>query len=168
MACHTAIGVNNDLAPGQTGVAVRSPDDKTAGGVDEIFGLVVQKLLRENRIKDVFLNILVDLFLCDLCVMLCGKDNCLQSLGLAVFVVFHGNLGLAVRPQVIQGAVLAHLRQLQRQLVGERDRVGHQLGRLVCGIAKHHPLVAGAGVQVVRHAAVLSLQSLVNSHGDVG
>jgi len=45
--------------------------------------------------------------------------------------------------------------------VGVVDRRGHQLGRLVAGVAEHQALVAGADVQVVVAGAVHAL-------GDVG
>ena len=39
-----AIGVDDDLAPGKAGVALRPADDKAAGGVDKVLGVLVQQL----------------------------------------------------------------------------------------------------------------------------
>ena len=61
-----------------------------------------------------------------------------------VAVVLDGDLGLAVRAQVRDGAVLADLGQAAGQPVRQRDRQRHQLGRLVAGEAEHQALVAGA------------------------
>src|SRR5207248_10248285 len=35
---HAAIAVHDDFTPGQTGVPLRPPDDKTSGGVDQELG----------------------------------------------------------------------------------------------------------------------------------
>ncbi len=65
-------------------------------------------------------------------------------------VVLDGDLGLAVGPQVVQHAVLAHLGQPARQAVGQRDRQRHQLRGVLDRVAEHQALVAGAlGVQRV-------------------
>ena len=49
----------------------------------------------------------------------------------------------------------------------QRDRIRHILRRLVGGVAEHHALIAGAGVEVVRKFARLSLQRFVHAEGDV-
>ena len=53
--------------------------------------------------------------------------------------------------------------------MGERDRHGHQLGRLVRGVAEHHSLVAGArDVELVVVLFVLAhFERLVDALGDV-
>ena len=61
-----------------------------------------------------------------------------------VVLVAHGDLRLAVGPQLRQLAGLAHLREPLADLVREHDRQRHQLRRLVGRVAEHHPLVAGA------------------------
>ena len=52
------------------------------------------------------------------------------------------------------GAVLADFGELERELVRELDRHGHEFGGLVAGVAEHHALVAGAAG--------------IDAHGDVG
>ena len=42
----SAVGVDNDLASGQAGVAGRTADDKSAGRVDKITGLLIQQFCR--------------------------------------------------------------------------------------------------------------------------
>ena len=71
-----------------------------------------------------------------------GHHHGLHPLGHAVFVL-DGHLGLAVGAKETQGAVLAHLGQAPRQLVGVVDGRGHQLGGLGAGVAEHDALVAG-------------------------
>src|SRR5690625_2660872 len=75
-------------------------------------------------------------------------------------------LRLAVGAQVGEGAMLAYLGEAMRQPVREGDGQGHQLVRLVAGVAEHDPLVAGAGeVEVV---VALGLSRLVYALSDVG
>ena len=88
--------------------------------------------------------------------MLAGDDHGVHAHGLAVLVVLHGHLALAVRAQVVHLAVLAHLGQALCQLVGQADGHGHQLRGLVAGIAEHHALVA------------CTAHLVVGAEGDVG
>ena len=94
--------------------------------------------------NDLAADVLMQLLLADVGAVLGGNDHRVDAHGLAV-VVLHGDLALAVRAQVIQRAVLAHLGQALGQLVGQGDGQRHQLGRLVAGVAEHHALVARTG-----------------------
>ena len=78
-----------------------------------------------------------------------GDDDGVDAHGAAVFVVLHGDLGLAVGPQIVHQALLADLGQALGQLVAQGDGQGHQLRGLVAGVAEHHALVAGAAHLVV-------------------
>ena len=71
MTCISAVGVNNDLTSCQSGITVRSTDDETSGRVDKEFRVLVDELLRQNRLEDIFLNVLVNLLLCHILIMLC-------------------------------------------------------------------------------------------------
>ncbi len=59
----SAVGVYDDFSSGQSAVTVRSADYETAGRVDIIFCILIDHLLRKDRIEDIFLDILVDLLL---------------------------------------------------------------------------------------------------------
>ncbi len=84
-------------------------------------------------------------------------------------VVLHGDLGLAVRAQVVEHAVLADLGQPPRQPVRQRDRQRHQLRGVLDGVAEHQALVAGAlGVQRVGLALDAGLVRGVDALRDVG
>ena len=88
--------------------------------------------------------------------VLAGDDDGVDARGLAVLVVLHRHLALAVGAQVGQLAVLADGGELAGELVGQRDGRRHQLRRLVGGVAEHHALVAGAaGVNALRNVARL-------------
>ena len=79
----------------------------------------------------------------DLRAVLGGDHHGVDPPGLAVLVLDR-DLALAVGPQPGEPSGLAELRQPDRQLVGQLDRHGHQIRRLVAGKAEHQALVAGA------------------------
>ena len=107
-----------------------------------------------------------DLLLVDLGRVL-GRDDDGVDARRHAEAVLDGHLALAVGAQPRQRAVLADLGQAPGQAVRQRDGQRHQLGRLVAGVAEHHALVAGAGVQVVLDVALLGFQRLIDAHGDV-
>ena len=97
-----------------------------------------------------------------------GDDHGVQADRNVVLIV-DGDLRLAVRPQVGQGAVLADLGQLPRQPVGQRDRQRHQLRGVVDRVAEHQALVTGAlRVQRVRGALNARLVRGVDALCDIG
>ncbi len=90
--------------------------------------------------------------------MLGGDNDGRAAQDLAVSVVLHSDLALAIGAQPGQLAALADLGQTAAELVGQGDGGGHQLGGLVAGVAEHHALVAGAdGLITVA----------VHAHGDI-
>ena len=156
VTARAAVGVHDDLAAGEAGVAHRSADDKAAGRVDVILGVLVEPLGGQHGLDDVLENVGVQLFVADALGVLAADDHGVNASGLAVLIVFHGNLALAVGAQVRQLAGLAHFGKLAGQLVGQRDGGRHQLRRFVRGIAEHHALIAGAaGVNALGNVARL-------------
>ena len=107
----------------------------------------------QNRLDHVLQDVGAQLFVGDVLRVLGGDDDRIDAHRLAVLVVLHRHLALAVGPQVGQLAVLANFGQPPRQLVRQRDGSRHQLFGLVGGVAEHHALVAGAAG--------------VHAHGDV-
>jgi hypothetical protein len=83
-------------------------------------------------------------------------------------VVADGDLRLAVRPQVVELARLAHRGEALGETVGEPDGQRHVLGGLVRRVAEHDALVAGAlPVELVVIAAA-GLERRVDALRDVG
>ena len=95
-ACST-VGINDDLTSCQTTVTVRSADYETACRVDEIFGISVNHISRNDGIKNIFLNILMDLLLSNIRIMLCRAYNSIDSLRLAGLIILNSNLSLSIR-----------------------------------------------------------------------
>ena len=107
----------------------------------------------QNGLDHVLQNVRAQIFVADRLGVLRRNHHRVDADRLAVLVVFHRHLALAVRPQVGHLTVLANLGQTPRQLVRKRDRGRHQLFGLVGGVAEHHALVARAAG--------------VHAHGDV-
>ena len=160
-----AVGVNNDLSAGQTRVADGAADDESAGGIDKNLG-IPEQLRRNDGIDHIRDHILADLLARHIGVVLGRYDDRVHTHCLAVLIL-HGHLRFAVGTQIGQRAVLAHLGELLGELVRQRDRQRHQLGRFVAGVAEHHALVAGADEVVDVGFAVLVLKALVHAHGDI-
>src|SRR5690606_8560400 len=114
-----AVGVDDDLAAGQAGVAHRAADLEPPGGVDQqpvVVGL--QPVGGHHRGDHVLLDVggeeLVDV---DVRGVLAGDDHGVQP-DRGGPVVLDGDLGLAVRAQVGNGPVVPHL----GEALGERVR----------------------------------------------
>ena len=95
--------------------------------------------------------------------MLRGYNDCINADRLAA-VVLYRNLGLSVREQVGDRAVLADCCELLRELVREAYRHRHELRSFGACVAEHHALVAGAGVVCVLGSA---LERVVYAHCNI-
>ncbi len=152
---HAAVGVDDDLAPGQAAVTEGAAGDEPPGRVDVELRVAVQPLGRQHRLDDVLHHRLVDLLLGDVVVVLGGQHHGVTARDPAGVVVGKGDLALGVGTQPGERAVLAQLRVLAHQAVGEVDRRGHEGVGLVARVAEHQALVAGA--LILRAAAVDAL-----------
>ena len=159
-----AVGVDDDLAPREAAVALRAAHHEAAGGVDQVARLL-QPFLGQHGLDDLFHHGLDEAglhlggALALVGVVLGGEHHGVDAVRLAVHVA-HRHLALGVGAQEGQAAVLAQLGLALHQAVRVVDGRGHQLGRLVAGVAEHQALVAGAGVEVV-------VGRLVDALGDV-
>ena len=142
MAPHAAVGIDDDLAPGQAAIAHRAADDKTPGGVDEVAGLGIEEMGRDDLAHDLFDDPFLDALVGDFGGVLRGDDHGVDT-GRKTIDVRDGDLRLGVGAEEIKNIGLAHGGQFRHQLVGELDRHRHELGGFVAGIAEHQPLIAG-------------------------
>jgi hypothetical protein len=146
VAGHAAVGVDDDLAAGEARVADRAADHEAPRRVDEqvlaqLAGVV--EVAREDRLDDVLPEVVGDQRLGALAVL--RGDQELLDLDRHAIAVAHRDLRLAVRAQVGDDVGAAHVGEALGELVGQRDRQRHELGRLARRVAEHHPLVARAG-----------------------
>ena len=157
MGRRAAIGVDDDLAAGQAGIAVRAADDELAGWIDVPDGVLRDPAIGQ-RLPDIGLDDLADVGRGQLLVEMLGRQHDLGDAdGLAV-LVSDRDLALGVRAELggRAFALLAGERQGLEDLVGIIDRGRQQLGRLAAGIAEHDALVAGADILVARLVDTLS------------
>ena len=96
MTCISTVGVYDDLTAGQSAVAVRSADYETSGWIDEEFGICIDHVYRQNGIKYILPDILMDLLLGYMLVMLGRQNNRFQTERLAILVILYGYLALSV------------------------------------------------------------------------
>ena len=167
MGSAAAIGINNDLASGETAVTLRTANNKATGGVYIKLGVLVDKLGGKSGLDNKLNHIAADLLKLCLGAVLSGENNSVDADRLIVLVIFNGNLGLAVGTEIAYNAFLTDAGKFKSELVGKRDGQRHKFLGLGAGITEHHSLVTCAVVQLIA-AGLLSLEALVNAHCDVG
>ena len=147
MASHAAVGIDDDLASGKTGIAHRTAKDEGTGRVDQqgrVFGVVLlQAGVLDNPFKDLTAQGTFQPSTIDLGIVLRGNHHGIQVGRLIVVGVGKGHLGLAIRAEVIDDSFLTYLRQAAGQAVRQSDGQWHVLSGLIRGIAEHQTLVAG-------------------------
>ena len=166
MGRRAAIGVDDDLAAGQAGVPVRTTDFEAAGRVDVIDGLVRQQLGRDHLGHHI-LHIGLELgFLLTLIIALgvLGRNDDGSAGDRRAAFVAERHLTLGIRLQEGRGLRMAIGRHRFQDLVAVIEGRGHQVGRVIGGIAEHDTLVARAfilvatGVDALRDMRALGME----------
>ena len=168
MTTGTTVAVHDDLAAGQTGVALRSADNETARGVDEKFSLLREHARRENFLDNVLDAEFLDLSVFNIRRVLRGDDDVGNGNRLSVFID-NGDLRLRVRTEPRHLAALADLGQLAAKTMREHDRRRHELGSFIRGVAEHQTLVAGTllvGLLAFGFAGINALRDVGRLLGD--
>ena len=168
----TAIGIDDDLAAGETAVAIGAADDEIAGRVDQEVGRPLRHPALWQRGFDRGRDHVLDqarrvLLVVAAFLVVLGRDHDLGAAGRLALDVFHRHLALGIGLQIGELAVAAFFGQHLEDLVREIDRRRHVGALLIhlalgAGVAEHHPLVARAFLV----AALLFLG--IDAHGDVG
>ncbi|MNV41645.1 hypothetical protein D3C71_1332870 [compost metagenome] len=120
----SAICINDNFAACQTGITLRSTNNKPARRIDEIFGLRIQQFFRYYRQNDMLLDIGLNLFQGNFLRMLRRDDDRIHANRL-IILVFNRNLRLTVRSQIIQCTILPHLGQTAGNAVRQSNRKRH-------------------------------------------
>ena len=154
MGTATPVCVDDDFAPREARVAVRSADDELARRVDMELDVVAEKGLygraharldpRDENVLDVLLDLREHRGLGVEIVVLGRKDDGLDSLGRIVIGVLNGHLGLRIGAEVRHRArrFAANGCELAEEPVGKLERKRHEVLRFPRRITKHHPLIA--------------------------
>ena len=90
------IGVDQDLAPREAGIAVGASNDEGARRIHENAGVRVEQIWRDDWLQDMLNHVLVDGLLGYACLVLRADDDGVDALGLTVGV-FHRCLGFSHR-----------------------------------------------------------------------
>lgn len=124
-------------------------------------GLLVEKVGRNGLLDDLLEDLLAEVLGGDVCAVLGGDDNSVDSPGddsAVVVLVLNSDLSLGVWSEPWQGAVLGGIVHGLVQLVGELDGQWQHLRSLVGGVSKHDTLVTGTEVL----QALLVVETLCN------
>ncbi len=164
MRRRAAIGIDDDLAPGQAAVPVGAAGDELAGRVHVEFGFRAHPAVRQRALHDRPEHSL-DLGLLEVRDMLGGDHDTGRPRRLAVDVA-QRHLALGIGQQARDRLVVdvPQLVDTVQDGVGVVDRRRHQRLGLAAGIAEHHALVAGAlvlvagGVHTLRDIGRLRVQ----------
>jgi len=122
----------------------------------------------DDLVDNLLTQVLLDLLVGDLVVVLGGDHDGVHAErgeGASHTLVLHSHLGLAVGAHPGAHAVLAHLRQLVANAVGEQVGEGHGLLRLVRGVPKHNSLVSRTNVLGGTGLGILTKHTLGNVGG---
>ena len=154
----TAVRVHNNLSTRESGVPLRSSDGELARGVDVILNVVVEEFLGNRGHDRVFDDPFANDVLVDVGIVLRGDDDRVDAHG-SFSVVFEGDLALGVGTEPIDGFFESQVGEFTHDAMRERDRKGHELRRLIAGVAEHDSLIPRADVFRVGG---------VDSLGDIG
>ena len=155
-----AVGIDDDLTPGESAVADRPSHHESAGGIHQVPGLAADHTGRQDRLDDFLDHGIGQFFVADVGRMLGRQHHGIHRYRLAVLVAY-GDLRLGVGSQPFQFAGFSDNGLLLDQAMCVVDGEGHKAVGLITGVTKHQPLVTGSLVQVQTLA-------LVDPLGDVG
>src|SRR5580693_3072147 len=156
MPPHATVGVHNNLAAGQPGIAHGPANDKPTRGIDVIFRVFVEQMSGNRGLNHVPENVAAEFVVANRLRVLRRNYDGIDTHRLVMRIIFNRNLRLPVRPQIRKLAMLANLGQPHSELVRKRNRRRHKLRSLIASEPKHHSLVAGAA-GVYAHGYVAGL-----------
>jgi hypothetical protein len=149
---HAAVRVDDDLAAGQPGVALRPSHHEATRRVHPDLRILVEQVRRDRRLDDGLAHGALELGVRNFGRMLGRYDDRLHA-GRSSVAVLDGDLRFPVGAEEAHGAVLAAGGQTSCQRVREHDRHGHQRVGLPAGVSEHH--------------ALITRSPRVDAHGDV-
>ena len=163
MTAHATVGIDNDLTTGEAGISFRTTGHEASGWVDEILGVITEKLTGDDFFNEVTLEDLPHFRSVDLSGMHRGNDDRSDAHRLSIDIL-HRNLGLGIRTKPGVNAVFAKIGQGLTQSVGIRHRSRHQFLGIVGGVTKHDALVSGSllgGILVVGRIRIHALRDVL-------
>ena len=137
------IGVHDDLAAGQPGIAIRAANHERARRVHPPLG-VVRQPSRRQHIPDIGLHDCPDIVRGLAGVMvLRGQHNRCHLDRLSIFVA-QGQLTFGIRTKAWLCARFPRISELLEDLMRIEDRGWHAFRRFIGGVAEHDALIASS------------------------
>ncbi|OIQ65370.1 hypothetical protein GALL_530720 [mine drainage metagenome] len=118
------VGIDNDLASGQTCIAHGAADDKPAGRIHQITHVLIQHFGRNDRLDDLFDHGFLYLRVRYIGMMLRGQHHGIDMLRPAIDVTYR-NLRFRIGTQPWQTAILAQFGLTLDQTVRQVNRHRH-------------------------------------------
>src|SRR5262245_21087076 len=146
-----AVSVDNDLAPGQPAIAIRTANIEFTGGIDVPHGVRGDPVAWQCG-TNIRINDLEDVLRCEILMKMLVRHDNLGHVGRLAVAILHRHLAFGIGAELdrLAPAGTAGLAQGLEDLMGIVDRSRHELRRLVAGIAEHDSLVAGADILVAQ------------------
>ena len=101
MGTPATVGIDNNLTASQTGVTLRTTNNKEARGLNIVDSLVVE-VLSGDDLNNLLLNLLTELLGSDILGVLNRNDNGIDTLennDATVFGILNSDLGLSIRAE---------------------------------------------------------------------
>src|SRR4051794_1682175 len=128
MPAPAAVAVHDDFAAREAGVALRTANDETSGGIDQKLGRAVDHRFGEHLANHFLDAEFLDLAMVDVFSVLGGDDDVRNADGLSV-LVNDGDLRLRVGAEPRRLPAFANASELTAEAMSKHDRGRHQLGR---------------------------------------
>src|SRR5580704_4475482 len=144
MPPHATVGVHNNLAAGQPGIAHGPANHEATCGIDVILRVLVEEMSRNRSLNHVPENVATKFVIPNRLGVLRRNYDGVDAHRLVMRIVFHGHLRLSIRPQIRKLPVLTNLGKPHAKFMRKRNRRRHKLRSLITREPKHHSLVAGA------------------------
>ena len=138
-----AVGVDHQLAAGETGISFKAAQHKSARRIDENLRLLVDAHVMAGAGNDQPAEFLTKLVRVFVCIMLAGDHDGVHALRNTKRIL-HGHLRFAVRPDAGDQFFLPAGGEQARDTVRQHNRRGQQFHRFPTGIAVHDALIACA------------------------
>ena len=160
MRGRTAVGIDDDLAPSQARVAIRSTDHELARGVYPPFSVAGNPAIRQD-IADIGFHHGANIAAGHAFVQMLGRQHDGRHAHRFSVTVHNCQLRFCIGTKRRLSAVFADLSKAAQDRVGVLDRRGHQLGRFVHSIAEHDTLIASALIPLLTRDALSDMGGLL-------
>ena len=160
MGYKPAVGVDHQLAAGETGISFKAAQHKSARRIDENLRLLVDAHVMAGAVNDQSAEFLAQFVRIFICIMLAGDHNGVHALRNTKRIL-HRNLRFAVRSNAGDQLFFPAGGEQARDAVRQHDRRGQQFHRFPAGVAVHDALVACAEripIDRVRNIGTLCMQ----------